>query len=330
MAAVTEHVALQHFLEPVLPWLDQEGVAEISINRPGEGWIEKYGDMERVELPTLDLQHLMQLGRLVATSTEQEISEERPILSATLPQGHRIQVIFPPAAEVGTVCMSIRKPSTLNYTLKSYEDMGAFADVRTEGRHDPLAEDLARHFAARDFGNFIRTAIRARKNVIISGGTSTGKSTLLNAFLKEIDNHERLITVEDAREVQLTQPNHVHLLASRGGQGRARVTTQDLIEACLRLRPDRIIMGELRGAEAFSFLRAINTGHPGSIATIHADTPTMAFEQMVLMVMQADLGLDRGQVLDYIRQIVDVVVQVKRGDKGRRYVSEIYYSKAAS
>ena len=116
-------------------------------------------------------------------------------------------------------------------------------------------------------------AITMKKNIIISGGTSTGKTTFTNAALRAIPNDERLITVEDAREIDLQHPNRVHLLASKGGQGRANLTTQDLIEACLRLRPDRIIVGELRGAEAFSFLRAINTGHPGSISTLHADTP---------------------------------------------------------
>jgi type IV secretion system protein VirB11 len=148
----------------------------------------------------------------------------------------------------------------------------------------------------------------------------------LNACLQEIPDQERLVTVEDAREVRVRQPNRVHLLSSRGGQGRAQVTPQQLIEASLRLRPDRIIMGELRGVEAFAFLRAINTGHPGSIATIHADSPHMAFEQVALMVLQADLGMTRPQILDYVRQVIPIVLQLQRGEAGKRYVSEIYYA----
>ena len=145
-------------------------------------------------------------------------------------------------------------------------------------------------------------------------------------MLKSIPKEERLITCEDAREVNLSDhPNRLHLLASKGGQGRAKVTIQDLIEACLRLRPDRIIVGELRGAEAFSFLRAINTGHPGSISTLHADTPQMALEQLKLMVMQAGLGMPPEEIRDYIAHVVDVVVQLKRGSGGRRYISEIYF-----
>ena len=142
----------------------------------------------------------------------------------------------------------------------------------------------------------------------------------------EFNDAERLITVEDAREVVLhMHPNRVHLLASKGGQGRAKVTTQDLIEACLRLRPDRIIVGELRGAEAFSFLRAINTGHPGSISTLHADAPSMALEQLKLMVMQAGLGMPPDEIKKYIFAVIDIVVQLKRGGGGKRYVSEIYF-----
>ena len=116
-----------------------------------------------------------------------------------------------------------------------------------------------------------------------------------------------------------------HLLASKGAQGRAKVTTQDLIEACLRLRPERIIVGELRGAEAFSFLRAINTGHPGSISTLHADTPLMAIEQLKMMVMQAGLGLSPAEITSYIKNVIDIIIQLKRGEKGKRYISEIYY-----
>jgi type IV secretion system protein VirB11 len=172
-------------------------------------------------------------------------------------------------------------------------------------------------------------AIKNKKNIVISGGTSTGKTTFTNAALLEIPHEERLITVEDAREVQLPyHKNRVHLLASKGGQGRANVSTQDLIEACLRLRPDRIIVGELRGAEAFSFLRAINTGHPGSISTLHADTPDMALEQLKLMVMQAGLGMPPEEIKTYIKAVIDIVVQLKRASGGKRYISEIYYKDA--
>jgi type IV secretion system protein VirB11 len=320
-------VALETYLKPVTPWLDQAGVTELSVNKPGELWIEKQGEMRRVPLPELNGEHLLALGRLIAESTRQEISAEKPILSATLPAGERVQVVFPPAAQ--ETCLSIRKPSVLRYDLNLYGSMGAFSNVATlEVAHESEIE-LRRLYDGKRFKEFISKAILSRKNILVSGGTSTGKTTFLNACLKEIPAHERLITIEDAREVVVTQPNCVHLLASRGEQGQAKVTPQELLEASLRLRPDRIIMGELRGAEAFSFLRAINTGHPGSIATLHADSPAMAFEQLVLMVMQAGLGLDRAQIMAYVRQIIHVVIQLQKRNDGQRVVSEIYYAGAA-
>lgn len=318
--------ALDVYLKPINLLLSKEGIAEISINKPNEAWVEKYGEMYKVELPGYDLKHLKSLARLVAQSTEQKVSEEQPLLSATLPSGYRIQVVFPPACENDTVIMSIRKKNDIVWSLDDYERMGAFDQTVIEKHQDESVIVLSKLLKAGMIKQFIQKAILSKKNIIISGGTSTGKTTFTNACLKSIPITERLISVEDAREVDLsTHPNRVSLLASKGGQGRANVTTQDLIEACLRLRPDRIIVGELRGAEAFSFLRAINTGHPGSISTLHADTPEMAMQQMKLMVMQAGLGMPPDDVLNYIRNVVDIIVQLKRGEKGRRYISEIYF-----
>lgn len=324
------YAALESFLVPLNTLFAEEGVNEIMINKPGEAWVEKRGDLRIEQIPLLDIDHLMGLGRLVAQSTEQTVSEEKPLLSATLPNGYRIQIVFPPACEPRTVAMSIRKGSSMQLTLDDYKKMGAFDNTATTEIQDPHTEALQKLLKKNDIAEFLTLAINAKKNIIISGGTSTGKTTFTNAALLAIPTHERLITVEDAREIMLPQHlNRVHLLASKGGQGRAHVTTQDLIEACLRLRPDRIIVGELRGAEAFSFLRAINTGHPGSISTLHADTPAMALEQLKLMVMQAGLGMPPDEIKKYILAVVDIVVQLKRGSGGKRYISEVYYKNAA-
>ena len=326
---MSNYAALEAYLLPFKDVFNEDGVSEISVNVPGEAWVEKRGDMRCVKLPALDVKHLKALGRLIAQSTEQIVSEEKPLLSASLPNGYRIQVVFPPACEAGTVCMSIRKGATEIFTFDTYEKFGAFEKTATEEIVDLNAPILIDHLAKGEIRHFLSKAIKCKKNIIISGGTSSGKTTFTNAALLEIPTEERLITVEDAREVQLPyHKNRVHLLASKGGQGRANVSTQDLIEACLRLRPDRIIVGELRGAEAFSFLRAINTGHPGSIATLHADTPAMALEQLKLMVMQAGLGMPPHEIRNYILAVVDIVVQLKRGAKGKRYISEIYYKAA--
>lgn len=319
--------ALDTFLAPLNKLFAEEGIQEISINRPGEAWVEKFGEMRHEALPEMTIEHMRSLAHLVAQSTSQTISEEKPLLSATLPGGYRIQIVFPPACADNGVAMSIRKQTAINLDLDGYEKLGAFEMTKTGlGHADPADAVLQELYDRGDAKAFIAKAVRAKKNIIISGGTSTGKTTFLNAALKELPTNERIITVEDAREVILDHiPNRVHMLVSKGGQGRAKVTTQDLIEACLRLRPDRIIVGELRGAEAFSYLRAVNTGHPGSIATIHADSPQLAIEQLILMIMQADLGITRDQIKQYVESVIQVIIQLKRGEKGRRYVSEIYF-----
>jgi len=320
------YAALETYLLPFKHIFAEEGVNELMINKPGEVWVEKAGDQRLEKVPEIDIDHLLGLGRLVAQSTEQTISEEMPLLSATLPNGYRIQVVFPPAVEPNLAAFAIRKGTTMSLSLDQYAEMGAFDNTSTEELVDKNDAILADYLKKGQIKEFIRYAVNVKKNIIISGGTSTGKTTFTNAALSEIPGHERLITVEDAREVMLhNHPNRVHLLASKGGQGRAKVTTQDLIEACLRLRPDRIIVGELRGAEAFSFLRAINTGHPGSISTLHADAPAMALEQLKLMVMQAGLGMPPEEIKKYIMSVVDIVVQLKRGEGGKRYVSEVYF-----
>ncbi|KJV65771.1 MULTISPECIES: P-type DNA transfer ATPase VirB11 [Ehrlichia] len=325
----TSYAALDTYLEPLQSIFQEDGVNEVSINQQCEVWIENRGNIRCESIQALNLSHLKALGRLIAQATEQKISEENPLLSATLPNGYRIQIVFPPACEATTVAMSIRKPSAMQLSLDDYEKMGAFNQAITETQENNVDNQLKELLQQKKIKQFLEYAVINKKNIIISGGTSTGKTTFTNAALRSIPKDERLITVEDAREIVLSHHrNRVHLIASKGGQGRAKVSTQDLIEACLRLRPDRIIVGELRGSEAFSFLRAINTGHPGSISTLHADTPMMALEQLKLMVMQAGLGIPPDQIINYITNIVDIVIQLKRGSEGRRYVSEILFTKS--
>jgi len=323
------HTALDTYLQPLKKFFAQPTVSEISINQPKEAWVEVGGDMTRYDIPEFDLSHLKALGRLVAQSTEQKISEETPLLSATLPEGYRIQVVFPPACEADKVAMSIRKQTIVNLDLDQYEAIGAFQNTVVKHQLNPVDKKLRELLNAGAVKEFIKQVILAKKNIIISGGTSTGKTTFLNAALKVIPPTERIITCEDAREIMIPHlPNKVHLIASRGGQGRAQATMQDLIEACLRLRPDRLMLGELRGKEAFSFMRAVNTGHPGSISTLHADTPELAIEQLILMIMQAGLGIGREQIKSYVENVINVIIQLKRGPRGMRYVSELYFKES--
>lgn len=318
-------VLLENHLSPLKHLLEDANVSEISINTPAEVWVERAGEMSREEIPELTFFHLQHLAKLVATYTEQTITEEHPLLSANLPQGYRIQIVYPPTVKDQTVGISIRKSSLLDHDLSWYAQQGGFAPNAYRLQEETIKKELLQLHDQKNYQAFLMLAVKQKLNILISGGTSTGKTTFLNALLKQIPTKERIITIEDVPEIHVTQPNTLSLFASRNSQGRAKIDMQHLVEASLRLRPDRIIIGELRGSEAFSFLRAVNTGHPGSIATLHADTPLLAFEQLVLMVMQRNLGLSREQIENYIRSIIDVVVQLKKGEQGVRYVSEIYF-----
>ncbi|MGC1303626.1 MAG: ATPase, T2SS/T4P/T4SS family, partial [Caulobacteraceae bacterium] len=191
------------------------------------------------------------------------------------------------------------------------------------GWSDPQLADAPVSDDPKDLAAFLAGMVRERRNIMVSGGTSTGKTTFLNALVKEIDPQERLVLIEDTPEIRLEHPNAIGLVAVRGALGEAAVTTEDLLQASLRLRPDRIILGELRGAEAYSFLRAVNSGHPGSITTVHADNPRAAVEQIALMVLQAGSSLARGEIIDYVRGVVDVAVQLERRN-GRRMVTQVH------
>jgi type IV secretion system protein VirB11 len=319
-------VALRTFLGPLAPLLTRTEINEVSINRPGEVFVDDAGRMERLAIPALSCEHLQRLASLIAYETHQVINEERPLLSAWLPTGQRVQVVMPPACEAGTVVMSFRRQAERQYTLEDYEAQGMFANVEIV-RDDALSpEDLELRelLAAHRLKEFLRQAVRYRRNIVVSGSTNSGKTTVLNTLLREVPQDERLLTIEDVRELRSSVPNTAHLLASKGGQGVAKITIQDLLEACLRLRPDRIILGELRGAEAGSFLHAVNSGHPGSLTSVHADSPALAFERLALMVMQGLESLSREQILHYLRGVIDVVVQVRR-HQGRRLVSAVYY-----
>jgi type IV secretion system protein VirB11 len=319
-------VYLRTYLAPLAPMLERADVTDIFINTPGEIWAETInGTLEHHELSELDETTLWRLARQIASVSHQGISREHPLLSATLPGGERVQIVAPPATR-GPLALAVRKHVVADLTLDDYDKNGAFGATRTDGSSDAEAvnAELRALLDAGRTADFIRLAVRERKNIIVSGGTSTGKTTFLNALLKEIPLRERLILIEDAPEVQLTHPNAIGLVAVRGETGEAKVTTDDLVQASLRLRPDRIILGELRGREAASFLRAVNTGHPGSITTLHADSPRGAVDQLTLLVLQAGLNLGRAEISEYVRAVVDVFIQLSRRD-GRRIVSQVLF-----
>ncbi len=325
-ASGRDGVYLQSYLQPLAPWLERDDVTEILVNRPGEIWIEANGTphMERVDVPELNAMALTRLATQVARSNHQGVSRAHPLLSGLLPGGERIQIIAPPATRQH-LAIAIRKHVQVDLDLADYAATGAFAGVRTGTDDRKAAADAAlrEQLDCGDILGFFRSAVKLRKNILIAGGTSSGKTTFLNALLKDIGPHERVITIEDTPEVSLDRPNAIGLVAVRGETGEANVTTEELLQAALRMRPDRLLLGEMRGAEAFSFLRAVNTGHPGSISTIHADSADGAIEQLALLALQARVNLGRSEIIDYARSVIDIVVQLYRDASGRRVVGEV-------
>jgi len=322
-------VFIDRALDPIRPWLDDDQVVEICANGPGEVWVERFGQaaMERHEVPGLTEQALRHLAERVAGHSGQSVNEEHPLLSAALPTGERFQGVMPPATTAGGA-FAIRKQVIKEMRLDDYRKLGSFDNV-TMAREGTLSDTdrrLCEHLDAGRIEDFIRLAVVSRYSILLSGGTSSGKTTFLNAILKEVPAEERIITIEDTREVNPLQRNYLPLVASKGDQGEARVTVETLLQASMRLRPDRIFLGEIRGAEAYSFLRAINTGHPGSITTVHADSPAGAFEQLALMVMQAGLGLRRDEIVGYIKSVLPIVVQQTKVG-GWRGTSAVYFSR---
>ncbi len=317
-------VYLRAYLAPLMGVLARDDVTDIYVNRPGEIWAETLGGaVERHDAPALDLPTLDRLARQIAALSHQGISREHPLLSASLPDGSRVQIAAPPATR-GPMAIAIRKHLASDLRLDDYVASGAFAETRRGATRGESEIDLrlAEMLAAGDIAGMLALAVKARKNILVSGGTSTGKTTFLNALIREIPAEERLILIEDTPELHQHHENMIGLLAVRGALGEARVSTTDLLAASLRMRPDRIILGELRGEEAYTFLRAINTGHPGSMTSVHADSAERAIEQIVLLVLQAGTQLSRDDVRHYVRSTVDVYVQLERSG-GQRRVAEV-------
>lgn len=323
--------ALELALRVLRPLLDDPQVSELCINRPRELFIETASGWRRESLPELSFDWCMRLAKLAANFSAQRIDAGSPLLSATLPQGERVQIVLPPATTAGCVAIAIRRPCERHWSMTQLAAHGIFSHTRRTGEAADSAEPrLLALLAAGEYAPFMRLAVQSRRNILVSGPTGSGKTTWTKALIREIPAEERLISIEDARELVLdSHPNHVRLYYSRDDQGQARVTPQQLLEACLRMKPDRILLAELRGAEAFDYLRNVNSGHPGSITSVHASSAALAFEQLMLLVKLSPAGreLARREIRSLLHLLVDVVVQFAcRGQ--RRFIQEIWYEPA--
>jgi len=324
----SEPSALELTLRALNPLLSDPDVTEVCINRPNEAFVETRGGWRRVCLPFADFDWCRRLAKLVANSTRQRIDESSPLLSGSLPDGERVQIVLPPATTQGCVALTIRRPSATVWSIDELAARGIFRNTRHTG--ETLSEveaELLRLLAGRQHEAFMRLAVKARMNILVSGSTGSGKTTWTKALIREIPADERLVTIEDARELVLDRhPNHVRLYYSKDDQGQARVTPKQLLECCLRMRPDRILLAELRAEEAFDYLRSVNSGHPGSITSVHATSAELAFEQLVLLVKQSAGGRDlaRGDIKSLLYLLVDVVIQCGV-ERHERFIKEIWF-----
>jgi type IV secretion system protein VirB11 len=330
-SAPADASALALTLQALRPLLSRPEVMELCINRPREAFIETTAGWRRESLPYADFDWCKRLAKLVANSTQQRIDSSSPLLSASLPDGERVQIVMPPATTAGCVAICIRRPAQQVWSIDELAARGIFHKTRRADRVlDETETVLQRLLAAGNHEAFMRLAVRSRKNILVSGPTGSGKTTWTKALIREIPGDERLITIEDAQELVLDRhPNHVRLFYSKDDQGVARVTPKQLLESCLRMKPDRILLAELRAEEAFDYLRNVNSGHPGSITSIHAASAELAFEQLVLLVKQNRGGRDlaRTDIKSLLYLLIDVVIQF--GVEGHeRFVKEIWYEPA--
>ena len=289
-------------LGPLDPLLRDAEVSDVLVNGPHQVYVEKAGRLTLTEVKFRDNDHLMQIIDRIVSAVGRRVDESSPMVDARLPDGSRVNAIVPPLALNGP-CMSIRRFGRDPYHI---EDLLAF---------NTLTSEMTR---------YLKGVVQARLNLIISGGTGAGKTTLLNCLTSYIPSYERIVTMEDSAELQLQQP-HVVRLETRPPnlEGRGEVTQRDLVRNALRMRPDRIIVGEVRAGETLDMLQAMNTGHNGSITTVHANTPRDCLQRVEMMVMMAGMEIPARTVRQQVASAINLIIQATRLADGTRKVSKV-------
>jgi len=326
---INDHTTLRHRLKPLRRFLEDTAVTEIAVNRPGEVWTESNAGWVRHDCAEMDYQACERLGIAAAAYIKDDWSETQPIISATLPDGERAQFVMPQACEKGTIAITIRKPSMHIRSMSEYADSGFFKHVRTETQalmqHE---QDLLDLKAAHRYEEFICKAIEHGKVIVFAGETGSGKTTFMKTACQLIPPKNRVVTIEDVPEVGLpNHPNRVHLFYPSNAGGSSPVTSQLLLKSCLRMKPDRILLTELRGPETYDFINVCASGHEGSITSCHAGTSDTTFERLVLMSMQNPQGrvLPYDVLLRLLYMTVDVVVCMTNKPPHGRHITELWY-----
>ncbi len=289
-------------LGPLEPLFNDPAVSDILVNGLASTYVERKGKLEKVDIRFRDAQHLLNIAQRIASWVGRRVDEASPMVDARLPDGSRVNIIIPPLAIDGA----------------------AFSIRRFVARGISLAELAERNAFTPAMGQLLQICAKARLNILVSGGTGAGKTTFLNALSREINNTERLVTIEDSAELQLQQPHVVRLeTRTKSVEGTGEVSIRDLLINALRMRPDRIIVGEVRGGEANEMLQAMNTGHPGSMCTLHANNPRDALMRVENMLMQTSGDMPLPALRRQIVSAVDLVVQLARLRSGHRCVTSI-------
>ncbi len=307
-------IAVNTFLRPLAAHLENPAVTEIAIVRPGELYTREQGAWHLHDCPALTYPHLEALATALAAYNHMA---KAPILSVLLPGGERGQIVQPPACLDGTMAINIRKHSQAVFTLDALQAQGAFDDVtdtaaEATGSLSTVDQALLDLKAAGDIPAFLHAAVQARKNLVVSGATGSGKTTFARSLIDRVPVDERLITIEDVHELILPRHrNRIHLMY---GGTRGRVSATDSLAACMRLSPDRIFLAELRGPETWDYLAALNTGHPGSVTTTHANGAADTFDRLAVLIKQSSTGgnLDLETIQAFLRQTVDIVLYFER------------------
>jgi type IV secretion system protein VirB11 len=325
-----EFLEYQYSVLGILEYMSSPDVTEICINRPGEIYLESRQGWQRVEVPALNFERARQFCTAVVneSNTGQRITDTDPVVSLTFPTGQRAQFVIPPACDAGKVSITIRLPSKHTKTLQQYQEDGFFDQILEQGHvlsdHD---RELLELKYSRNYAEFFKKAVQYKKNIVVSGATGSGKTTFMKSLVNHIPEDERLVTIEDARELFISQPNAVHLLYSKGGQSTSNVTAKSCMEACLRMKPDRIILAELRGDESFYFIRNCASGHPGSITSCHAGSTTQTWDQLALMVKASaeGAGLEFAIIKRLLMMTIDILVHIK-AHAGQRNITGIDFN----
>jgi len=322
-----DFLSYQYEVLGILDYMGSADVTEICINRPGEIYLETRAGWQRIAVPALTFERARQFCTAVVneSNTGQRITDIDPVVSLTFPTGQRAQFVIPPACDAGKVSITIRLPSRQTRTLLQYQAEGFFEHILDQGSaladHDRELLELRR---SRNYAAFFKQAVLYKKNIVVSGATGSGKTTFMKSLVHQIPHDERLVTIEDARELFIEQPNAVHLLYSKGAQSASNVTAKSCMEACLRMKPDRIILAELRGDEAFYFIRNCASGHPGSITSCHAGSTPQTWDQLALMVKASTegAGLEFAVIKRLLMMTIDIVVHIQ-AHAGERRITAI-------